>query len=202
MCALVELRARRPDLGCGCFGDLSSTPPGARSVIRAGLLAGMALAGIRVPAFSPPPPGPKAAAALAILVAELLLLALMSPELGEALARLGYAEPCEVQRQSPRRPLTALHRSRSWRAHARMITGGPADIWRELCWWYLAYPAREGDQDCQVVFAVEVKPRRPAVRAAVVRAAPSAPPGPAENRLQAPLPGPLPAQAHAPSATF
>jgi hypothetical protein len=83
-----------------------------------------------------------------------------------------------------------------------MITGGPADIWRELCWWYLAYPAREGDQDCQVVFAVEVKPRRPAVRAAVVRADAGAPPGPAANRLPPPSPDPRPAQADAPSAIF
>jgi hypothetical protein len=224
MCALVEMREQRPDLGCGCFGDLSSHPPGVRSVIRAGLFAGMALAGIRIPAFRLPPPGPRAAADLGILAAELLLLALVSPEIGEVLVRLGYAEPCEVRPQSPRRALAALRGSRGWRAHAHMITGGPADVWRELCWWYLVYPGRDRGQDCEVVFAVEVKPRRPAIHAAVVRRAPSPPAEPVPQRPRSPVqpsplrpvpvppplqpaalspaPGLVRAPAHAPSASF
>ena len=36
--ALVELRERRPDAGCGCFGELSVTPVGARTIARAALL--------------------------------------------------------------------------------------------------------------------------------------------------------------------
>ena len=37
--ALVELRERRPGAGCGCFGELSVTPVGVRSIARAALLA-------------------------------------------------------------------------------------------------------------------------------------------------------------------
>jgi hypothetical protein len=41
-------------------------------------------------------------------------------------------------------------------------------MWRELCWWYLVYPGQDSTGDCDVVFAVEVRPRRPAIRSAVV----------------------------------
>jgi hypothetical protein len=41
-------------------------------------------------------------------------------------------------------------------------------MWRELCWWYLVYRGRDGGGACDIVFAVEVRPRRPAVRSAVV----------------------------------
>jgi hypothetical protein len=208
MCALVELRERRPDLGCGCFGDLSKQPPGGRSVLRAGLLAGAALAGVHIQHFHPPPPGPRAAADLGILLAELLVLALISPEPGEMLVRLGYSEPCQVRVVPPRRALTALHRSRRWRQHASMITGGPADMWRELCWWYLVYPARDRGRDCQVVFAVEVKPHRPAIHAAVVGPVrgpvPGRPPEPVPGRPPTQVPGGVrnPAPAQVPSAIF
>jgi Methylamine utilisation protein MauE len=169
MCALVELREHRPDLGCGCFGEFSVTPPGVRSIARAGLLASAALAAIHIPPLHPPPPGRAATSDLAIILAELLLLAALSPEVGQALARLGYSEPCELRLIPPERSVTSLRRSRAWRRHAHMlISDSPADMWRELCWWYFAYPARGRGADCDVVFAVEVKPRRPAIRVAVV----------------------------------
>src|SRR5947208_3087601 len=82
---------------------------------------------------------------LGLLGAELLALALVSPEVGGLLTRLGYSEPCQVRSQQPQQPLTALHRSRAWRRHARLIAGEPADMWRELCWWYVVYPARGGE---------------------------------------------------------
>jgi hypothetical protein len=168
-CALVELRQFRPDLGCGCFGDLSSRPPGLRSVLRAGLLAAAALASIHSGELTLPPAGRRAALDLGILVAEFLLVAALSPEAGEVLVRLGYTEPCELRAAVAHRALTALHRSRAWRRHLGLITQDePADLWRELCWWYLVYPGRDGAGDCDVVFAVEVRPRRPAIHAAVV----------------------------------
>src|ERR1035438_8985742 len=97
MCALIELRARRPDVGCGCFGDLSSRPVGARSIARSALLALAALASIGAPGLHLPPPSARAALVLAILCAEFLVIALLSPEAGEVLVRLGYSEPCEVR---------------------------------------------------------------------------------------------------------
>jgi hypothetical protein len=202
MCVLVELRERRPDLGCGCFGDLSDKPPGVRSIVRAGVLAGAALAGLHTHAFHLPPPGPRAVIDLVLLGAELLVLALLSPELGEALTRLGYSEPCQVRVQPPQRALTALHRSRNWRQHADLISGGPADMWRELCWWYVVYPARHADGDCDVVFAVEVKRRRPAIHAAVVGPAPYQPQSPALDRPPAPVSGVARSSVRVPSAIF
>lgn len=169
MCTLVELREHRPDLGCGCFGEFSAAPPGVRSIARAGILVCAALAAIHVPPLRPPPPGRAAGADLAIIVAELLLLAALSPEVGQALARLGYSEPCELRVLPPERVATLLRRSSAWRRHARMMTSdSPADMWRELCWWYFVYPAHDRGADCDLVFAVEVKPHRPAIHAVVV----------------------------------
>jgi hypothetical protein len=169
MAALVELREFRPGLGCGCFGELSSKPPGLRSLLRTGLLAAAALASVHGGELALPPAGPAAALDLGILAAEFLLVALLSPELGEVLARLGYAEPCELRVAPPGRALASLRRSRIWRRHAGLVSGaGPADMWRELCWWYLVFPGRDGAAGCDVVFAVEVRARRPAIRAAVV----------------------------------
>jgi hypothetical protein len=177
-CAVVELREFRPGLGCGCFGELSSKPPGLRSVLRAGLLAAAALASIYGGELTLPRAGPAAAGDLGIVIAEFLIVAALSPEVGEILARLGYAEPCELHAAPPQRALTALWRSRTWRRHATLVlAGAPADMWRELCWWYLVYPGRDGAGECDVVFAVEVRPRRPAIHAAVVPRPSGWPPG-------------------------
>jgi hypothetical protein len=168
-CALVELREHRPDLGCGCFGDLSGKPPGLRSVGRAALFSAAALACVHSGPVSLPPPGLTAARVFGLLVTELLLVAVLSPELGEALVRLGHAEPCELRASSPHRALGSLRRSRAWRSHSGLVTGDvPADMWREMCWWYVVYPGRDGAMGSDIVFAVEVRPRRPAVHAAVV----------------------------------
>ncbi len=175
MCALVELRGRRPDVGCGCFGNLSSKPVGARSVARAGLLAGAALATVGVGAVRLPVPGAPAIRDLAILVVEFLLIAALSPEVGEALVRLGYAEPCELRQMTAERALAAVRHSSQWRRYAKLIGGSePADAWRELCWWYVVYPARSGGDTSHVVFAVQVKKHRPGVQAAAVYGEPGA----------------------------
>ena len=169
MCALVELRGRRPDVGCGCFGNLSTKPVGARSIARAGLLAGAALATVGIGPVHLPAPGPQAVRDLGFLVAEFLLIAALSPEVGEALVRLGYAEPCELRQLPPERALAALRRSSHWRRHAAVITSSePADMWRELCWWYAAYPACPGGRAADIVFAVQVKKHRPGVQSAIV----------------------------------
>jgi Methylamine utilisation protein MauE len=168
LCGLVELREHRPDLGCGCFGDLSVRPVGIRSILRAGLLAVAAAVTIGLPPVHLPPPGLRAATALGLILAELVLVALLSPEAGEALVRLGYSEPCELREASPRRALAALHRSRRWRRQSVLAgSGEPADMWRELCWWYVVYPVRGGVPGSMLVFAVQTKPHRPAIRSAL-----------------------------------
>lgn len=169
MWSLIELRSRRPDVGCGCFGDLSVRPVGARSIARSALLAVAALASIGGPGLRLPPPGPGAAAVLGILCAEFLVIALLSPEVGGTLVRLGYAEPCELRSIPARRTLAALHRSSHWHRQASVITSDvPVNMWRELCWRYVAYPGRLNGADADVVFAVQIKQRRPVIRSAVV----------------------------------
>lgn len=169
MSALIELRGHRPDVGCGCFGDLSTRPVSARSIVRSGVLAVAALASIGGPGLQLARPGAGAALPSAIFCAEFLVIALFSPETGEVLVRLGYSEPCELRRIPARRTLAALHRSSHWPRHAGVITSEtPADIWRELCWRYVVYPGQVDGADADVVFAVQVKQRRPVIRSAVV----------------------------------
>jgi hypothetical protein len=90
-----------------------------------------------------------------------------------------------------------------------VITGGPADMWRELCWWYVVYPARGGEREGEVVFAVEVGPRRPAIRAAALwqaggpaGSAPGQPGKPGSCPPAAPLPDQELPPAQVPSGTF
>jgi hypothetical protein len=169
---LVELRQRRPDVGCGCFGDLSMTPVKLRTIARSALLALAAAATVGVTPLRLPPPGEALALRAGLLVAEFALIAMLSPEIGEALVKLGYSEPCELRMLPVERTLAALHGSRVWRRHAPVITRErPVDVWRELCWRYLVYPGRHGGRDVEVVFAVSLRGRRPAMRAAVVDAA-------------------------------
>jgi hypothetical protein len=185
--ALVELRGRRPDLGCGCFGDFSTQPAGWRSLARVLLLTGAALISIEAPALYLPPRGHGALLFLGIVGAELALIAALSPEAGEVLVRLGYTDPCELRRLPADRTLAALRRSRQWRRHAREITTEmPIDMWRELCWRYVVFPCRQGGENAEVVFAVQLKRRRPVVQAAVLALATAgtdgAPAGPAPTQ--------------------
>lgn len=169
--ALVELRQHRPDVGCGCFGDLSSAPVSLRSITRAALLAVAAASTINVAPVKLPPPGPALALRLSLLAAEFVLIAALSPEIGEALVRLGYSEPCELRLLAAGRTLAGLKASQSWRRHAGLVTSDePLDVWRELCWRYAVFPGRYGDQAVEVVFAVYLRSRRPPVRAAIVDA--------------------------------
>jgi hypothetical protein len=166
---LIELRQRRPDIGCGCFGDLSTTPVKVRTVARSALLALAAAGSVGVAPLRPPPPGGALWLRLGLLAAEFVLIAMLSPEISESLVRLGYSEPCELRMLPAERTLAALRGSRLWRRHAPVITRDlPVDVWRELCWRYLVYPGRYRGRDVEVVFAVYLRARRPAVRTAVV----------------------------------
>ena len=171
-CSLLELRAARPDVGCGCFGDFSHAPVNWRTLTRAALLSLAALATIDLAPIEQPHSKGSALALLGLLGAELALIAALSPELGEALVRLGYSEPCELRVMPADRTLTALRRSKQWRRHAGLVTADvPADVWRELCWRYLVFPARYGDREAEIVFAVYLRQRRPQIHTALVDAA-------------------------------
>jgi len=200
-CALIELRTSHPETGCGCFGDFSTSPVSGRTLARSALLTAAALATIGLPPLHPPHPGAEAGRLLAIGTVELVVIAALSPELGEALVRLGYSEPCELRRLPAVRTLNALRRSSQWRRRAGVITADvPVDMWRELCWRYVVFAARVGERDAEAVFAVFLRPHRPAIHAALVDAATGdvlswpVPPArrgwPAQAKPAPPVPGP------------
>ncbi|MEV4456972.1 MauE/DoxX family redox-associated membrane protein [Microbispora sp. NPDC049633] len=162
---LWDLRRRRPDAGCGCFGEVSAAPVGLRSTGRAAALTAMAaLVAVQNATGLPALTGETAAWAGGGVV---LLLAL-SPEINEIVSRLRHRVPCEQRPMPAGRALSRLRASETWRAHAGSLrTDEPSDMWRELCWRFFVFPAQG---DAEVVFAVRLSGRRPDVRAAVVGA--------------------------------
>jgi hypothetical protein len=194
--ALHELRTKRPAAGCGCFGDLSDTPVGWRTMTRSVLLGVAAVAGVGAPPLHKPASADQAIAVLAVLVVELGVLAALSPELGEVMVRLGYSEPCEVRRLPVARSLAALRGSPQWREHrGSLTTTEPTDVWREGCWRFAVFSGVRATRPVEVVFAIYLKPRRPPVRvgvldpAADIRALPVVPQQRRPELLSAPVPG-------------
>jgi hypothetical protein len=168
-CALIELRNIRPDVGCGCFGDFSTAPVTGRVLARSALLAVAALATVRLRPVQVPQTTGRAGLLLFFFIAELAVIAALSPEIRQTLVRIGYSAPCELRVLAPEQTLAALQRSAQWRKHCDLISDQhPADMWRELCWRYFAFPSRYGDRDAELVFAVYLEQRRPAVHSALV----------------------------------
>src|SRR5215469_11448200 len=165
--ALHELRSRQPEAGCGCFGDLSDTPVGWRTLARSALLCVAAVVSVSAPPLHKPSAG-HAIAMLAVLGAELCVLAALSPELGEVMVRLGYKEPCEIRRLPVEHSLARLRSSRQWREYRHnLITKEPVDVWREGCWRFAVFPGVLASRRVEVVFAVYLKARHPPVRVGV-----------------------------------
>jgi hypothetical protein len=169
--ALNEMRQRRPGSGCGCFGELSDTPIGLRTIARPCLLCASAIATIGLPPLRMPSSSAEAELWLAVLAFELALIAFLSPELGEILVRLGYSEPCELRRLPVGRTMSALHGSSQWRRYASQVsTTAPADVWREGCWRFVVYPGIVRGRRVDIVFAIYLQARKPAIRVAVLDA--------------------------------
>jgi hypothetical protein len=167
--ALHELRSKRPAAGCGCFGDLSDTPVGWRTITRSVLLGVAAVVGVGAPPLHKPASAGQAIVVLAVVVIELSVLAALSPELGEVMVRLGYSEPCEVRRLPVARSLAALRGSPQWRQYrGYLIAAEPTDVWREGCWRFAVFPGVLATRPVEIVFAVYLKPRRPPVRVGVL----------------------------------
>ncbi len=171
-CSLIELRSVRPDIGCGCFGDFSGTPITGRTLLRSALLAGAALSSVEVPAVTLPRTASAALPVLMLLAAELGIFAVLSPEVRDLLVRIGYSTPCELRVVSPEQTLAVLQRSAQWRRHRALVADPqPTDMWRELCWRYVAYASRYDDRDAELVFAVYLQHHRPAVVSVLVDSA-------------------------------
>ncbi len=184
--ALIELRQTRPEVGCGCFGDFSTAPVSGRTLARSAFLAIAALLTLGLRPLQTPGSARAALELIAFLCAELIVIGVLSPEVGEGLIRLGYSEPCELRTLPSARTLAALRRSKHWRRYSGLITSDtPGDVWRELCWRYVVYPGRLDGQAVEVVFAVFLQHRRPPVQVAIVDAV---------TGLQVPWPGLPPAR--------
>src|SRR5579859_4568069 len=170
-CALIELRSIRPDIGCGCFGEFSGSPITGRTLARSILLALAALATVHLRIRLPTTIG-GALPFLIVLVAELAVLGYLSPEVREVLVRIGYSAPCELRNLTVEQTIATLHRSAQWRRHSALVADDqPLDTWRELCWRYLAYPSTYNGKDAELVFAVYLQHRQPAVLSVLVDAA-------------------------------
>ena len=170
--ALHELRSRRPQAGCGCFGELSHAPVSWRVLARAALLAVAALGTVTAGQLHGLATLTGTWVLTGIVVAEVAVLAALSPEIGEVMVRLGYSEPCELRRIPVARTLATIRRSAQWRRYRRYLTDTePSDVWREACWRYVVFPGIAEGRVVDIVFAIYMQPRRPAIRAAIVDAA-------------------------------
>jgi hypothetical protein len=167
--ALHELRGRRPDAGCGCFGELSQTPVSWRVMTRAALLCVAALATIGAPPLRMPSSAGQAWLTLVVATGEFALLAALSPEVGQLMIRLSHAEPCELREVPVDRTLSALRSSAPWRRYRGfLIATGPADVWREGCWRFVVFPGVLASRRVEVVFAVYLAGRHGPVRVGVL----------------------------------
>lgn len=163
--ALHELRDRRPEAGCGCFGELSRAPVSPRTITRAVVLCLAALCSLGAAPLRMPDSAGQAGVTLAIIAAELALLAALSPEVGEILTRMSHADPCELREIPLARTFSALEASAPWRRYRRyLVTERPVDVWREGCWRFFVFPAVLGSRRVEMVFAVYLDGRRPPVR--------------------------------------
>ena len=143
--ALHELRARRPDAGCGCFGELSRTPVSWRAITRAALLAWPRSSSIGVPPLRMPARSTGLARCWRSPVAELAAARRAvtgdRPDHGPA----GHAEPCELREVPVDRTLTRSARQRVMAAlPAAPVTTTPTDVWREGCWRFVVFPGSAG----------------------------------------------------------
>lgn len=164
-----ELRTRRPDNGCGCFGALSRTRIGVRSVVRAAFCTTSAAVALGVPHTGLQVLREIPGWVGVMLAAELALFAWLSPEIGVLLARLSAQVPCELRTGTLAAAYEVLYASDAWQEYEDVVTSPtPTDVWRELCWHLLVFPGRMAGEDVEIVFAVPVADRRPTVRTAVV----------------------------------
>jgi hypothetical protein len=190
-CSLIELKSVHPEVGCGCFGDFSKSPVTARTIVRSALLAAAAIGTIRLRPIQPPTSAKTIVTMLVILVVELTVFGLLSPEIRDVLVRIGYSAPCELRIISEEQTLAALHRSSQWRKHVSLIADNrPSDVWRELGWRYVAYQSQHAGKDAELVFAVRLEHRRPVILSALVDTATGA-------VLPWPVSGAKPARRHA-----
>ncbi|NKZ04961.1 MauE/DoxX family redox-associated membrane protein [Actinomadura latina] len=166
-----ELRVHRPDAGCGCFGGLSAKRVGRRSVLRAVLFTGAAVASLGAPLAGVDVLRDVQVQVGLVFAVELALFALLSPELAELAERRGTPAdpPCERRRSPMAETYAALFESAAWSRHENAVASAvPLDVWREGCWRFVAFAGRVDDRDVEIVFAVSTAEGDRDVRSATV----------------------------------
>jgi hypothetical protein len=167
--ALYVQRERDPEAGCGCFGELSDTPVGWRTITRAALLCAAALVSIGAAPLHMPNSQWQAAGLITVAALELAVLAVLSPEIGQLIVRLSRDVPCEVREIPVSRTLAALRATAHWRRYQPSLLGaGPSDVWREGCWRFLVFPGILASRPVDVVFAISLDSRHAQVHVGVV----------------------------------
>lgn len=165
---VADLVRRRSEKACGCFGRLSTTPASRLGVLRAIMLTAAAVASVGVPTTGVQVLETADARSIALLAADCVVFAALSPEIVAAVDRLRHPIPCELRAISLAATFATLRSSTVWREYAALLTSTePTEVWRELCHRYLVYPAEVDGRPADVVFAVPVAGRRAAVRAGV-----------------------------------
>ena len=158
-------------MGCGCFGEVSATPVGLRSLGRTVVLTAMSAGMIQTPGVT----GWSMLTGITwthapAAIGGLLVLLALSPEIEEAAARLRYRAPCE------QRPLDAGHRAQPpAREQGLAVAREPAlghGTDGQLAGALLAILRLPGAEPLRepvdVVFAIYLSGRHPAVRVALV----------------------------------
>ncbi|WP_199486313.1 hypothetical protein [Actinomadura logoneensis] len=198
--AVLELRARRPEGGCGCFGGLSVKRVGRRSVLRAALFTTAAVVSLGASRSGVDVPRLDDVRVAGVLLLELALFASLSPELA-LLCRLVHRRartfgrrahrdvPCGRRPSPLAETLATLHASSAWLVFENaLVSAVPLDVWREGCHRFLVYRARLHGTDMDIVFAVSTAARDREVRHALL---------PARAPAPAPVPDSVP---HPPAA--
>lgn len=122
--ALFGLRRRDPEMGCGCFGGLSTAPIGWRTITRAALFAGAAAAALGLETSGLGVLGDFTTWHGAAVAIEVVLLAALSPELKEFALSLYHRDSCDVREVPLRRTLSRLWTSDVWHLNTgRWVVG-------------------------------------------------------------------------------
>ncbi len=154
--ALWGMRAV-PQAGCGCFGTRSA-PVSARTPLRAGALALLALAAALAGSGWTSALGDPVA--VAVMLAAGVALVAATPELDlRRRARAGRHHvretACAHRRVPPERTIARLRASLLWAEARRYLAAeSPLEQWREGCWRYLVYPASYEGEAATAVFAL------------------------------------------------
>ena len=173
---LAYAKVRAPDSSCGCLGD-KETPVQARGFVRAGVLVAAGVLAAYGTAWWPAAVLDRPLATVGLLVAEVVLVVALSPELDHRwllplrrwrvrLAHPLAGGPAVIPLESS---VQQLLRSGAYRSVVDRLRSDLLDSWEEDGWRILTYAARTDDGPATAVFAVPLSDDRPDdVRVALV----------------------------------